>query len=228
VKKIFLFSFALLLMSPVARSQEAAGTITVTSQVGVTVGVEAALTILASPPAQTGGSSSDSVKPQGGAGQQGKVTQPGKDTVQGAARQQDVTVQAGDVTMLSLSAGPLSDYTGTTSFTYFIRTGTVGGSGFIKLQVTKDFSPTGGPSVGSPISPDDTLRYACSVSTPGTACSGFQLASIATQTLVGTFTNNAHSPKNGSSASIFWDLTNDSLYQTGTYVATITYTISAS
>jgi hypothetical protein len=82
--------------------------------------------------------------------------------------------------------------------------------------------------VGAPPSPDDTLRYSCAVSSPGTACSGIQLASISSQTLVGTFVSNTHSQKNGNSASILWMLSNDPLYATGTYTATITYTISAS
>jgi hypothetical protein len=50
---ILLASFTLL-ASSLAQAQ-GAGTITVTSQVGVTVAVEAALTILPSPPAQNGG-----------------------------------------------------------------------------------------------------------------------------------------------------------------------------
>ncbi|MGD0840585.1 MAG: hypothetical protein ABSA32_05445 [Candidatus Acidiferrales bacterium] len=222
MKKILLLAFALLLLPTLARTQ-AVGTISVTSQVGVTVGVEAALTVLSSPPAvRTEGSDADTIKQQSGARQASGVRQAGDSSQSG-----DV-MQAGGVTMLSSSGGTLSDYTGTTSFTYFIRTGTVGGSGYIKLQVTSDFSPTGGPSVGTPIAAGDTLRYACAISSPGTACSGFQVASVASQTPVGTFTTNAHTAANGSSASILWELTNDPLYQTGTYMATITYTISAS
>lgn len=164
--------------------------------------VEAALTILPAPTVQTAGTVAralDSPSPDGR-----------------------------DITMLTSSGDTLADYIGTTSFTYFIRTGTVGGSGFIKLQVTKDFTPSGGPSVAAPLSPDDTLRYACAVSSPGTACSGTQFASTSSQTLVGTFIGNSHSAKNGNSASILWMLSNDPLYATGTYIATITYTISAS
>jgi hypothetical protein len=227
VKKNLLLAFALLLMPTLARAQ-AVRTATVTSQVGVTVGVEAALTVVGAPPAPAAENATAGVKPKGDATEQDKVTRAGSDVQQSDASQVESGIQAGGVTMLSSSNGPLSDYTGTTSFTYTIRTGTVGGSGFIKLQVTSDFSPTGGPSVGSPISAGDTLRYACAISSPGTASSGFQLASIASQTPVGTFPTNAHSPSNGSTASILWDLTNDSLYQTGTYMATITYTISAS
>jgi len=197
---VFLASLTLL-ASSLAQAQ-GAGTITVTSQVGVTVAVEAALTILPSPPAQNGGTLA---RAPAGASPEGR-----------------------NVTMLTSSDDSLSDYVGTTSFVYFIRTGTVGGSGFIKLQVTQDFAPSGGPSVGAPPSPDDTLRYSCAVSSPGTACSGTQLASISSQTLVGTFVSNTHSAKNGNSASILWMLSNDPLYDTGTYTATITYTISAS
>src|SRR3569832_653437 len=42
-----------------------------------------------------------------------------------------------------------SSYTGTTSFSYKVRTTKVGGSGSITVKVTTDFL-TGGPSVASP------------------------------------------------------------------------------
>lgn len=124
-RSFFLISVALLLAAPAPAAQtQAVGAITVNSQVGVTVAVEAALTILPAPTVQTAGTVAralDSPSPDGR-----------------------------DITMLTSSGDTLADYIGTTSFTYFIRTGTVGGSGFIKLQVTKDFTPSGGPSVAAP------------------------------------------------------------------------------
>ena len=53
---------------------------------------------------------------------------------------------AGDATLSSTGTN-FADYTGTTNFTYFIRTGAGAGSGSINLKVTTDFSPAGGPSV---------------------------------------------------------------------------------
>jgi hypothetical protein len=135
---------------------------------------------------------------------------------------------SGSATTLTSTGTNFSDYTGTTPFTYFIRTGKTAGSGFIKLQVTTDFSPTGGPSVGTPLTVGDTLSYTCTVSSPGTACSGSQTSSTASQTSVATFGVDAHTTKAGNSASVVWDLSNDPLYQTGTFTAVVTYTISAS
>jgi hypothetical protein len=138
-----------------------------------------------------------------------------------------LTIGASATTLLS-SGSNFSDYTGATPFNYFIRTTNVGGTGFIKLQVTTDFAPTGGPSVGSAPTPTDTLSYMCTVSGPGTPCSGSLTSSISAQTSVATFGANAHSTKAGNSASVNWTLSNDPLYVTGSYTAVVTYTISAS
>jgi len=138
-----------------------------------------------------------------------------------------LTIGASATTLTSTGTN-FSNYTGTTPFTYFIRTTKSGGSGFIKLQVTTDFAPAGGPSVATPPTAGDTLSYTCTVSSPGTACSGSQTSSTASQTSVATFGADAHSAKAGNSASVLWDLSNDPLYQTGTFTAVVTYTISAS
>jgi len=138
-----------------------------------------------------------------------------------------LTVGASATTLTSVGTN-FSDYTGTTLLTYFIRTTNTGGTGFIKLQVTTDFAPTGGPSVGSAPTAGDTLSYMCSVSSPGTPCSGPLTSSISTQTSVATFGTNNHSTKTGNSASVLWTLSNDPLYVTGSYTAVVTYTISAS
>lgn len=126
------------------------------------------------------------------------------------------------------SAGSFADYSGTTNFTYKIRTTTVGGSGSITLQITADFSPAGGPSVASPPDATDTLAYTCTLIAPGTACAGSQTASTTAATGVATFGANAHSTKVGNGPnSVGWTLSNDPLYQTGAYNATATFTISA-
>jgi hypothetical protein len=138
-----------------------------------------------------------------------------------------LTIGASATTLTSTGSN-FSDYTGATPFTYFIRTTNVGGTGFIKLQVTTDFAPTGGPSVGTPPTGSDTLSYVCVVSGPGTPCSGSQTSLVSSQTSVGTFGANAHSTKAGNSASVNWTLSNDPLYVTGSYTAVVTYTISAS
>lgn len=131
------------------------------------------------------------------------------------------------VTTLTSTGTAFSNYTGTTSFTYKIRTLASGGSGAIQLQVTADFSPANGPSVASPPTAGDQLTYVCTVSAPGTACTGTQVASTTAATAVATFGAAASSTSNGNSGSLSWTLTNDPAYHTGSYTATTTLTISA-
>ena len=126
-----------------------------------------------------------------------------------------------------------SDYTGTTAFTYFVRTTKVGGTGTIVLQVTTDFTAGGGstPSVASPPTASDHLYYTCTVPNPtsgtSTPCSGVINSLTTAATNVAAFGTDARSSKAGVASSVVWGLSNDPLYQTGTYTATITYTISA-
>jgi len=120
-----------------------------------------------------------------------------------------------------------NDFTGTTNFTYKMRTSKASGTGTVGVQVTSDFSPGSGPSVASPPSTGDTLSYTCTVTAPGTGCSGSQAASTSTATPVATFGADAHSAKAGNTGALSWDLTNDPKYGTGTYTATVTFTISA-
>jgi hypothetical protein len=131
-------------------------------------------------------------------------------------------------TPLTPSGSNFNLFTGTTAMTYFVRTTTTGGGGSITMKVTSDFSPTGGPSVASPLTTADALTYTCTVASPGTACTGAQTASTSSQTNVATFGTNVHTNSAGSTASVAWSLANDPNYKTGTYNATMTFTISAS
>ena len=108
---------------------------------------------------------------------------------------------------------------------YFIRTSKTSGTGTIALKVTTDFSPAGGPSVGTPPSGGDALSYVSTVSLPGTKADGTASTTAATNTA--TFGADAHSAKAGNSASVDWTLTNDPVYATNAYTATVTWTISA-
>ncbi len=119
-----------------------------------------------------------------------------------------------------------SDFTGTTAFTYKIRTRQGDGTGNVQLQVTSDFSPSGGPSIASPPDPADTLSYTCAVSAPGTGCSGSHVASATTSTPVASFGSNAKSSRAGNAGSVSWTLVNDPQYATGTFAAVVTLTIS--
>jgi hypothetical protein len=143
-----------------------------------------------------------------------------------------LTIQTTALT-LSQTGSNFSDYTGTTLFTYFVRTSKTGGTGTIVLQVTSDFSTGGGnsPSVASPPTPSDHLYYSCNVPNPtsgtSTQCTGPLNASTGSATNVAGFGADARSPKAGVASSVTWGLSNDPLYQTGSYTATVTYTISA-
>jgi hypothetical protein len=121
-----------------------------------------------------------------------------------------------------------SPYTGTTNFSYKVRSTKVGGAGAITVKVTTDF-PAGGPSVASPLT-GDAMTYTCTAASSATACSGSVTASTSSATSVTTFATDAHSAS-GAGASdagtVAWSLPNDPVYQTGTYTATATFTISA-
>ena len=128
---------------------------------------------------------------------------------------------------LTTSTTIFDDYTGTTNFSYKIRTGAAT-TGKITLQVTSDFGGSGGPKVGAPPSPGDTLSYTCTAASSSmTPNSTLTSASTAAGTTVGTFGAGAHSSKEGDDGAVLWILTNDPAYAVGTYTATVTYTISA-
>ena len=139
----------------------------------------------------------------------------------------EAALQVNTSTTTLTSAGIFADYTGTTSLTYKIRTTQSTGSGTITLKVTTDFAPANGPSVASPPTGGDTLSYTCTVSAPGTACSGPVTSSTSASTSVATFGAGASSALAGNAASVAWDLKNDPLYKTGSYSATVTFTVSA-
>ncbi len=130
-------------------------------------------------------------------------------------------------TTMATTGTLFNDYTGSTGLTYKIRTGNASGTGAITLEVTSDFSGAGGPSVTTPPTAGDALTYSCSAAAPATACGSTQTASTSSATSVATFGADAHSTKSGNSASVGWTLTNDPVYKTGSYNATVTFTISA-
>lgn len=147
----------------------------------------------------------------------------------------EAALTVGATTNLTSTGTNFSSYTGTTNLTYFIRTSSSGGTGFIKLQVTSDFpaSLAGGPSVATPPTAGDALNYTCTVSNPGsngtaTPCATPTTASTTAQTSVATFGVDNRSAIGGNSASIAWTLTNDPKYKTGAYSAVVTFTVSAS
>src|SRR5689334_9451173 len=63
------------------------------------------------------------------------------------AAEASITVDTATTSLTS--SGIFGDYTGTTSYSYRIRTTKVGGSGTVVLKITSDFN-AGGPSVTTP------------------------------------------------------------------------------
>ena len=123
----------------------------------------------------------------------------------------EAALTVGATTNLTSTGTNFSNYTGTTSLTYFIRTTQSGGSGFIKLEVTTDFAPAGGPSVATPPTAGDALNYTCTVANPGnngtaTACTSPTTSSTTAQTNVATFGTDNRSLIGGNSASVRLDL----------------------
>jgi hypothetical protein len=129
---------------------------------------------------------------------------------------------------LSHSSNSFQPFTATVPVNYQVRTTPVGG-GAITLQVTSDFTPSGGPSAAS-----GALTYVCSGANLGTACSGTQTASTTSQTPVLTVPasactggGGACSGQNPNSVSLTFTLIDSPVYSTGAYSANVTFTISA-
>jgi hypothetical protein len=135
---------------------------------------------------------------------------------------------------LTKTGSTFSNYTGSLTIQYDARTTQSTGGGTITVQATSDFTPAGGPSIASPPSTGDALQYTCSGATLGTACSGTQKVSTTTSTNVVTLAPSECTGGGGSCSSsspntvtLNFTLTDDPEYKTGSYSATLTFTISA-
>ncbi len=134
----------------------------------------------------------------------------------------------GASTSLAASGTTFVTYSGTLPVSYRIRTTPTGG-GTITVQATSEFSPAGGPSVSS-----GALTYTCTGASLGTGCSGTQIVSRTAQTPVlnvpasaCTGGGGACSAVDPNSVSVNFFLTNDPQFQTGSFSAALTFTISA-
>jgi hypothetical protein len=120
-------------------------------------------------------------------------------------------------------------YSGNLSISYRARTTAATGSGSLTLIATADFTPAGGPSIAT-----GQLTYTCSAATLGAACSGTQTVSTTSQTSVVTMGAGLCTGGGGSCSNVnpntvqsAFTLSNNPAYKTGTYSATLTFTISA-
>jgi hypothetical protein len=121
-------------------------------------------------------------------------------------------------TSLTTAAGGLfGAYTGTTTFTYKIRTTESTGSGVITVQVT-DFA-SGGPLISD-------LTFNCTAAS-GTACSSGTAASDSAGVTVVSFAGGVHSADGGDAGTVAWSLVNRPSTKTGSYSSTATFNISA-
>jgi hypothetical protein len=132
---------------------------------------------------------------------------------------------------VTLSSGGINfqNYTGSLTVTYRART-TPSGTGNLTVQGTTDFSATTGPRISA-----GALTYTCSGVTLGTGCSGTQTMSMSSATNVVTLPSSACtggapcplSTPDPNQVVMGLSLTNDPAYPTGSYSASITFTISA-
>jgi hypothetical protein len=122
-------------------------------------------------------------------------------------------------TTLSKGDTTFGGYTGTTNFTYKIRTTLSGGTGSITVLVTT-FSGSGGPVVAD-------LAYTCTAPTSGTPCSSSTAASTTVASGVVSFGADAHSGNTGDAGTTAWTLVDKPDVKTGAFSSTATYTISA-
>src|ERR1019366_1265805 len=126
-------------------------------------------------------------------------------------------------------------FTGTMTLSYRARTSQGAGQGTITVKATTDFTPADGPSIAHPLSAGDKFTYTCSGTTLGIPCSGTQTVSTTSSTNVVSIGASACtgggapcSTANPNSANVTFILTDDPKYKTGSYSATLTWTISAS
>jgi hypothetical protein len=138
---------------------------------------------------------------------------------------------------LTKTGTTFSSFTGSLTIQYDARTTQSTGGGSITVKATTDFTPARGPSIASPPSTGDALQYTCAGATLGTGCSGTQTVSTTASTNVITLSASECTGGGGSCSSaspntvtLNFTLTDDPEYKvsTGSYSATLTFTISAS
>lgn len=137
--------------------------------------------------------------------------------------------------VLTKASPNFSAFSGSISLAYRARTTQGTGQGAITVQATSDFAPAGGPSISNPPSAADRFTYTCSGATLGVACTGTQRVSTTSATNVVSLGASACtgggapcSSANPNTTTITFSLPDDPRYQTGSYSATLTWTISAS
>jgi hypothetical protein len=127
-----------------------------------------------------------------------------------------------------------SSFAGVLNLLYRARTGTSITTAGITVKASTEFSPAGGPSIASPPTAGDALTYTCSGAALGTPCAGTQTVGTTTATRVVTFPASACtggglpcSSADPNGVTLNFTLTDDPKYKSGSYNATLQFTISA-
>ena len=128
-------------------------------------------------------------------------------------------------------AALFSAYSTTVTLQYYARTLS---GGQITIQATSDFASCGSPATAPSVA-CNAVQYTCGSASFGTACVSTQTLSTASSTPVITLPNSSGCTNGGSpcgaanpySVPLSFTLSNDPNYQTGTYTAVVTFTISA-
>ncbi|PYU69094.1 MAG: hypothetical protein DMG52_29795 [Acidobacteria bacterium] len=140
-----------------------------------------------------------------------------------------------DTLTLSKAGTVFGSYTGTVTVQYRVRTTTAIGTGSITVKATTDFvCASGGPCVATPPTAGDALTYTCTGATLGSNCTGTQTVSTVVGTNVVTAIPAGSCTGGGSpcttadpnTVNLNFTLTDDPKYRTGSYSATLTFTIS--
>jgi len=141
-----------------------------------------------------------------------------------------------DTLTLSAPGTVFTNYTGALTVQYKERTSATG-TGSITVKATTDFPCASvGPCIATPPTAGDALKYTCSGATLGTNCAGTQTVSTTAATNVVTGVPASSCTGGGApctaatpnTVTLSFTLTDDPKYQTGSYTATLTFTISAS
>jgi len=137
---------------------------------------------------------------------------------------------------LTKSGSLFNSYTGSLTIQYKVRTSASIGTGSITAKASSDFTcASKGPCIATPPSTGDALSYTCTGATIGSNCSGTLNISTTVATNIVTAIPAAACTGGGAPCStvtpntvtVNFSLTDDAKYQTGSYSATLIFTISA-
>ncbi len=135
----------------------------------------------------------------------------------------EASISVSNATLTTGATDFSSPFTGSSTLTYSVRTTKVGGNGSIVVEVTNDFN------AGGPLAASGNLTYTCTATGPATAggC-GTAAATASTTATTPVFTFGADAHANAlNTSTVTWSVPDNPSYQTGTYTATVTWTITA-